>query len=340
MTLYTAGLSRHLEVKLPRLAYQEYVFSGAGGVPIFGQWVVPRQTKGTIIATYGITGSLADQKYLHLLAYWAVQRGYGVVLFDWRAHGRTGQLSPALPSDGIQEGQDFLAVAVGAQRLGCPPPYWFMGYSLGGQLALWAGWAAVDAASPLPREQVGGVIAVCPNLDAGRSLAYLMAHPWGRYLERAITRELQKLAHQLYLAHPQEIDGAAIARAHSIWTFDQELVIPRLGFATVQDYYAATSPLRFLGELTLPTLILYAEDDPLFDPTIILDLVQLTAQNAWIDLVLTKYGGHVGYYSSRAGQQLAADPDRWWAWHRVLDWIDGHSPPTVRQLPCPDGHHY
>jgi predicted alpha/beta-fold hydrolase len=108
----------------------------------------------------------------------------------------------------------------------------------------------------------------------------------------------------------------------------------------VQDYYAATSPLRFLGELTLPTLILYAEDDPLFDPTIIPDLVRLGAQNAWIDLVLTKYGGHVGYYSSREGQKLAADPDRWWAWHRVLDWIDGHSPPTVRQLPCPDGHHY
>jgi predicted alpha/beta-fold hydrolase len=76
MTLYTAWVGRRVE--FPRLAYQEYVFAGAGNVPIFGQWVVPPQAKGTIVATYGITGSLANQTYLHLLAFWAVQRGYGV----------------------------------------------------------------------------------------------------------------------------------------------------------------------------------------------------------------------------------------------------------------------
>ncbi|MEN9218632.1 MAG: alpha/beta fold hydrolase [Gloeomargarita sp. DG_2_bins_126] len=322
MTLYATWATRQLHQHLPPLHYQNHIFTGYQGVPIFGQWLVPPAAKGTLIATYGITGSLANQTLLHLLAYWALQRGYGVVLFDWRAHGRTGQLSPALPSDGMNEGKDYLALAVTAQALGCPPPYWFAGYSLGGQLALWAGWAALQADSPLPLAQVGGVVAVCPNLDANRSLPYLMQHPWGRYVERAITRELKQLALELYRAHPHAIERAAIERAHSIGTFDQELVIPPLGFPTVADYYAATSPLGFLGKLHLPTLILYAEDDPLFAPDIIPDLRQIGAGNPYIDLVLTKYGGHVGYYSSQRGQRLANDPDRWWAWQRVLDWLD------------------
>ncbi|APB34244.1 alpha/beta hydrolase [Gloeomargarita lithophora Alchichica-D10] len=326
MTLYTTWATRQLDRFLLRLEYQDYIFTGYEGVPIFGRWSVPPGAKGTIIATYGITGSLENQGLLYLWAYRAFERGYGVLLFDWRAHGKTGQLSPALPSDGMNEGQDYLALAVTAQKLGCPPPYWFAGYSLGGQLALWAGWAAMAGDSPLPRDQVGGVIAVCPNLDAGRSLPYLMAHPWGRYVEQAITRSLKQLARQLYLAHPQHIDGAAIARAHSIWTFDQELVIPPLGFTNVVDYYASTSPLRFLRELAVPTLILYASDDPLFAPAIIPDLERVCAENPHVNLVLTKYGGHVGYYNSRAGQQCAQDPDRWWAWYRVLDWLEQKLP--------------
>lgn len=325
MTLYTARATQRMGAWLPHINYQDHIFMGYEGVPIFGRWVVPKQAKGTIIATYGITGSLANQTLLHLLAVWAVRRGYGVMLFDWRAHGQTGQLSPALPSDGMREGKDYLALAVTAQGLGCPPPYWFVGYSLGGQLALWAGWAAMAGDSPLPRAQVGGVVAVCPNLDAGRSLPYLMRHPWGRYVEWAITQELKKLAQHLVNAHPQAIDRAAIERVHSIWTFDQELVIPGLGFGTVRDYYAATSPLRFLGKLNVPTLILYARDDPLFAPDIIPDLERACAGNPYANLVLTKYGGHVGYYSSERGQRLAGDPDRWWAWHRVLDWLDANT---------------
>ncbi|MEN9217077.1 MAG: alpha/beta fold hydrolase [Gloeomargarita sp. HHBFW_bins_162] len=322
MTLTTTWATRRLSNHLPNINYQNHIFNGYQNVPIFGQWAVPPKAKGTIIATYGITGSLDNQTFLHLFAYRAWQRGYGVVLFDWRAHGKTGQLSPTLPSDGMNEGKDYLALAVTAQALGCPPPYWFAGYSLGGQLALWAGWAAMAADSPLPWVQVGGVVAVCPNLDANRSLPYLMAHPWGRLVEWAITQELKKLALALYHAHPHAIDPAAIQRAQSIQSFDRELVIPTLGFKTVMDYYTATSPLHFLGKLNRPTLILYAQDDPLFAPEIIPDLEQICAQNRYLELVLTKYGGHVGYYSSQRGQKLANDPDRWWAWHRVLDWMD------------------
>ena len=334
MTLYTALLAPRIwdqTLQLPPLPYQDHIFTGQGGVPIFGRWVGFPRCRGTIIATYGITGSLDNQWFLEILARKAHHRGYGVVLFDWRGHGKTGELSPTLTSDGLYEGQDYLALAATAKHLGCPPPYWLVGYSLSGQLALWGGREAMalPPASPaggsLAPKDIGGVAVVCPNLDANRSLRYLTAHPLGRYLERSIAKELRRLAEALHRAHPDHLDPGAIARAHSIWTFDQELVIPRLGFATVADYYAASSPLPFMADLTVPTLILYAADDPLFDPNIIPDLHGVCAANPHIHLVLTRHGGHVGYYSSATGQRRSQDPDPWWAWNRVLDWVDQKS---------------
>lgn len=328
MTLYVALVANRTwqrTLDLPPVAAQDHIFMGQGGVLLFGQWAVPPQAKGTIIATYGITGSLDNQWFLEILRRKAYARGYGVVLFDWRAHGKSAELSPTLTSDGIYEGDDYLALAATAKTLGCPPPYWFVGYSLSGQLALWAGKSAMqlEENSALTKQDIGGVAVLCPNLDANRSLPYLMKAPLGRYLERAIAKELNRLALRLHQAHPQDFDLDAIHRATTIWAFDHELVIPRLGFATVEDYYAASSPLPFLADLTVPTLILYAADDPLFHPAIVPDLAAICDQNPALHLGLTQYGGHVGYVSGATGQRQAQDSDPWWAWNRVLDWIDG-----------------
>ncbi|HEY9846820.1 MAG TPA: hypothetical protein V6D03_11560, partial [Candidatus Caenarcaniphilales bacterium] len=144
--------------------------------------------------------------------------------------------------------------------------------------------------------------------------------PLGRYLEQAIARELKKLAWRIDKAHPGALDPAAIERASSIWAFDRELVIGRLGFSSVEAYYEASSALRLLPHLSKPTLILYAADDPLFDPTIVTDLQAACAQNPAIELLLTRHGGHVGYISSKDSQAQAGDPDCWWGWNRVLAW--------------------
>ena len=87
--------------------YQEKIFVGAGGVPIFGIVAIPENPRGTIVGTYGIVGDLDNQWFLRLLGRKAFARGYAVVLFDWRAHGKTAELSPTLTSDGLYEGEDF-----------------------------------------------------------------------------------------------------------------------------------------------------------------------------------------------------------------------------------------
>lgn len=191
-------------------------------------------------------------------------------------------------------------------------------------MALWGIKSAQTLSSELglvDSDIVGGAV-ICPSLDSERSLTYLTAHPYGKYMEKAISKQLKKLAWNLHRFHPEEIDSEAIERANSIWGFDQELVISRLGFASVSDYYTASNALTFLPHLEKSTLILYAADDPLFDPTLVPELDAIASSNSSIDLALTDYGGHVGYISGRKGQELAGDEDCWWALNRLLDWFN------------------
>lgn len=326
MTVYTAMWASQQwdKIALPEPTYQEVIFTGAGGVPIFGWVAIPQNPRSTIVGTYGITGCLDNQWFLRLLGRKAFAQGHAVVLFDWRAHGKTAQLSPTLTSDGLYEGEDFVRIAAQAKAMGCPAKFWFTGFSLGGQLALWAVKAASSVVElGLEDTDIGGAAVICPSLDSIRSLTHLVQAPLGKYLEQAITQELKKLAMKVYDAHPGAIELAAIERANSIWGFDHELVIARLGFPTVEAYYEASSGLNILPYLNKPTLIIYAVDDPLFAPAIVPDLQSACQGNSYLDLVLTRYGGHVGYISSKASQAQSGDTDPWWAWNRVLEWCQG-----------------
>ncbi len=329
MTLYVAlWTKRRWEktVSSSEPPYQEMVFRGANDVPIYGWMAIPDRPRATIVATYGITGTLDNQWFLRILGRKAFERGYAVVLFDWRAHGKTAELSPTLTSDGLYEGEDFVRIAAQAKAKGCSAPMWFMGYSLGGQLALWAVKAAAELDKmpdvDLTSQDIGGAAVICPSLDSTRSLTYLVQQRLGRYLERSIAKELQRLAWRIHDAHPGTLDREAIARTTSIWGFDHELVISRLGFPSVEAYYDASSPLALLPHLKSSTLILYAADDPMFDPSLVADLESSAAQNPNLELWLTPYGGHVGYLNHPSHQKTLGDPDPWWAWNRILEWLE------------------
>jgi len=315
MTWYVSWKINKLKVE--ELDYQEYIFPGAQEVPLFVKIAIPHQAQGTIIGTYGITGDLENQVMLKILALKAFQQGYAVVLFDWRAHGKSGELSDALTSDGIYEGEDFVLIAEAAQKKGCPAPFWLTGYSLGGQLALWG----LQAAQKSPQTAIVGAGVLCPSLDSDRSLDYLASSATGRRIDQLITKELKKIAGRIAELYPEAIKVEAIEKVDSIRSFDQEIVVEKLGFATAKEYYEATNTLKILPKITLPTLIIYAEDDPLFEPSIIPDLKAVAESNPHIELLLTDYGGHVGYLNSNYGMRLINDPDCWWAWNRVLDFI-------------------
>ena len=327
MTIHVAMRSSQIwqeTISEPEPNYQKVVFT-QGEVPLAGWVAIPSNPRGTVVGTYGITGTLDNQWFLKILGRKAYAQNYAVVLFDWRAHGESAKLSSVLTSDGINEGKDFVSIAAESKTLGCPAPYWFTGYSLGGQLALWGVYyAQFLAKNGLNSDEVAGGAVICPNLDSNLSLPYLMQHPTGKYIEQAIAKELKKLVLKIHEYHPKDFELAAIEKVNSIWGFDHQLVVPRLNFDSVEEYYTASSPFQILHKIEKPTLILYAEDDPMFAPSIIPQLKTVCRHNAALNLISTKAGGHVGYISSPGCQEENGDRDCWWAWNRILDWSREH----------------
>ncbi len=77
---------RHLPVETPAdrgLAYRDVAFSSADGLTLQG-WYIPSQNGAAIIAGHGI-GASRLLNPVEVLA----RQGYGVLAFDWRAHGES-----------------------------------------------------------------------------------------------------------------------------------------------------------------------------------------------------------------------------------------------------------
>ncbi|MEM6449331.1 MAG: hypothetical protein AAF703_03355 [Cyanobacteria bacterium P01_D01_bin.105] len=97
MTLYV-GLwaAQHWErtvVELEPAAFEEKIFIGAQGVPLYALVAIPPKAKGTVIGPYGITGDLDDQWFLRIIARKAYAKGYAVVLFMTQQGGYVGYIS-------------------------------------------------------------------------------------------------------------------------------------------------------------------------------------------------------------------------------------------------------
>jgi predicted alpha/beta-fold hydrolase len=76
--------------------------------------------------------------------------------------------------------------------------------------------------------------------------------------------------------------------------FDDRLTAPRNGFAGVDDYYAQSAALQFLGGITVPTLVIHALDDPWIPaaPYRAFDW----SGNPRLAPLLPRRGGHVGFH--------------------------------------------
>ncbi len=159
--------------------------------------------------------------------------------------------------------------------------------------------------------------AVCPPIDLARCADALhqranRLYEW-RFLFglKARLRRKARLLPRLY-----QTDG--LRRATSVREFDNLFTAPHFGFGTAADYYARASAGPLLGRISLPTLILTAQDDP-FVPYESFRHPSLTT-NANITFLAPRCGGHVGFLSQATG-----DIDRFWAEHRIINFTQSHS---------------
>ena len=183
-----------------------------------------------------------------------------------------------------------------------------VGFSLSGNLLLrYLGDVNIKHSSNLFR-----AVAVCPPVDLGHCVGELDKTRAGRQYDRYFTR---KLVSQISGSR-QWRDDIPLAQVNEqprrLYDFDDMYTAPASGFDSADDYYSFASANQHLNNISIPTTILAAKDDPLVSPAPFHDLTLPSC----VTLCMTKHGGHMGYIGRRN-----EDPDRHWMDWRVIEWL-------------------
>lgn len=162
-----------------------------------------------------------------------------------------------------------------------------------------------------PPAEVDSVIAVSPPVDLAFASANL--RHWGnRLYDWFFIDKLRKNLQERRARVPDLVDNRLSSFPKRLVHFDDRFLAPVNGFSGARDYYTRASAAPLLAEISIPTLIVSSEDDPVVPARMFRDW-RLSSST---ELLLLKQGGHLGYLASRP-----YDPDPYWLDWRLAQWI-------------------
>ena len=246
----------------------------------------------TVVLVHGLEGS-SDSRYIRGISARAFIAGFNIVRMNMRNCGATDHLTPTLYHSG--RSADVGAVVDHFTRRHSLQRVALVGYSMGGNLILkLAGeWGA--------RPPLVATAAVCPAMDLALSADALHA-PTNRLYERHFLRNLMRRFHRKARLFPGIYSAAGLGPVRSIREFDQKIVAPYCGFRDADDYYYRVAAARVVDRIAVPTLILFAADDPFI--RLASETRAAILSNPSIRLVETAHGGHCAFLSSSAGDEI------------------------------------
>jgi predicted alpha/beta-fold hydrolase len=176
------------------------------------------------------------------------------------------------------------------------------GVSLGGSALLnWLGREQSRAAST-----VTAAATVSTPLDlnaAGIAIEIGLNRIYSRHFLGTLVPKAIGIAQRF----PGLLDLAAIARANSMYAFDEVVTAPLHGFAGTQDYWTRASSKPWLKGIAVPTLVINARNDPYIPAS---SLPTRDEASDAVTLEQPEQGGHGGF------PQLSSSGSSWLS-HRL-----------------------
>jgi uncharacterized protein len=314
-TLASFLMTRRLHLPAPEERYVEV----EPGVKVLCHchWQSDRTQALTILIVHGLEGS-SDSQYMLGIADKALAAGMNVIRYNQRNCGGTDALAPVLYHSGLSS--DVAAVAReviardGVSRLA------LAGFSMGGNIVLkLAGeWGA--QAPP----QLRAVAVCCPAIDLATSADALHERSNRIYETYFLWALHRRMLHKARL-FPRHFDVNRLRGIRSLREFDDKVTAYYCGFSGVDDYYDRASAAHVVERIAVPTLILYAANDP---------FIRITAEtrrkislNPNITFVETSDGGHCAFIGSPArapaggGNSGDGCDDGYWAEREIVTFL-------------------
>jgi hypothetical protein len=231
---------------------------------------------------HGVSGS-EDSSYILRSAVYFLSLGYPVLRVNLRGAGPSGPFCKRHYNAGTTGDLIDLVSMVPADLLS--NGIVAMGYSLGANL-LMKFLGERGSSSPIKAS-----IAVSSPLDLAAVSRRLMQ--WDNALfQFAILSQLKRESINSAVGLSKR-ERDAVLSARTLWDFDEAFTAPRGGFSGAEDYYTRSSCIQFLEHIAVPTLMIYASDDPIVPNNAYCQY--RWAKNPTLILLLSKSGGHAGF---------------------------------------------
>jgi len=181
-----------------------------------------------------------------------------------------------------------------------------VGYSLGANALLKYLGETGDASG------LDTAVSVCPPL-----VLATCADTINTGFARVYQKYLLDLMHQQYAAKQAAYPNLKLPDLpndlNTFWKFDDAVTAPLNGFKDVHDYYESCSARQFVPNITTPTHLLYALNDPFFSPVVLPNADETPAN---VQLHTPKFGGHVGFIEGPAPVDHVH-----WLEQRLIEWL-------------------
>ncbi|MGH8093973.1 MAG: YheT family hydrolase [Chthoniobacterales bacterium] len=234
------------------------------------------------ILSHGLEGS-ADESYIRGMAATMAAAGWDVLAWNFRGCGEETNRLVRLYHSGATE--DLGAVvdraAASYARIA------LIGFSLGGNLTLkYMGEAP-------PHRSVMAAVAISAPVDLAAS-ARILDGRWSNriYLRRFIASLIAKVETKAR-RFPDQIDARGSRALRTFQEFDDRYTSRLHGFRDAADYWKQASARQFLRQITRPTLLLNARNDPLLAPECF--PFAEAEENSCLFLETPESGGHLGF---------------------------------------------
>ena len=293
----------------PKVEYRRERWDTPDGDFIDVDFVDGQPGRPFLVLFHGLEGS-SNSHYARAVMAHLAAIGWSGAVPHFRGCSGEPNLAPRFYHSGDAQEVDWIVRRLRDQRHTLPDAkFYAAGVSLGGNALLrWLGESQHQA------EIVDAACAVSAPLDlAGGGAA--LARGFNRIYQRMFLQTLKpKCLHKL-TQFPGLFDRDTMLAARSLYEFDDVVTAPLHGYRNTDDYWDRASARHVIADITVPTLVLNAKNDP-FLPAEHLP----KSASPQVTLDYPDHGGHVGFAAGGLPGRLN------WLPARILGFLEGATP--------------
>lgn len=269
--------------------------------------------KPFIVLFHGLEGSSNSHYARALMAHIAALGWSGAVPHFRGCSGELNRAPRFYHSGDAQEIDWILQRLSAVRKTRQASKFYAGGVSLGGNALLrWLGESQHQA------EIVDAACAISAPLDLARGGAAL-SQGLNRIYTRMFLQTLKPKCLKKLTQFPGLFDRETMLRARNLYEFDNVITAPLHGYRDTDDYWHRASAKHVLTDISVPTLVLNAQNDPFLPSE---HLPRMAAR--CVTLEYPRHGGHAGF-------AVGALPGRLnWLPQRMLHFLEGNKPPLAR----------